>query len=223
MPETPLNVVIGAPSLFTQLPVGPTLLIEADAERLAAFSSAFERRQHPLHWRRAVLTAESGTVLFWHRFRDHRLDGPLDQAGWQPHYPNAEWLATQSLPGMSLESLLADWPEAPLNGATFQLLIRQGDPLGALQGAGCWLQRLERVELLGPGAAPIWGEKVDAWLVDRGFCREEGRKPAWQRDPQATRLLALEALQQERDLLAEQLVQIRLELDAMVQQLNSDP
>lgn len=223
MPETPLNVVIGAPSLITQLPQGPTLLVEADGERLAALSAGLEHRQHPLRWHQAVLAAEADTVLTWHRFSDRRLDGPLGLQGWQPHYPNVQLLASQSLAGTRLESLLEDWPQAKVSSVTFQLLVRQGDPLAALQGAGPWLRRLERVELLGPGAVPISGETMDAWLVARGFCREEGRQDAWRRDPLATRLLALDALQQERDQLAEQLAEIRLEVDKMAAQLDAHP
>lgn len=223
MPEIPLNVVIGAPSLITQLPEGPTLLVEAEGERLAAFSAALEHRQHPLHWHQAILAAEADTLLTWHRFSDRRLDGPLDQKGWQPHYPNVQLLASQSLVATRLETLLEDWPQVKDSSGTFQLLVRQGDPLAALQGAGPWLRRLERVELLGPRAAQIWGETMDAWLVARGFCREEGRLEAWRRDPLATRLLALDALQQERDQLAKQLAQIRLEVDIMATQLDDHP
>jgi len=223
VPETLLNVVIGAPSLIAQLPAGPTLLVEADGERLAALSAALEHRQPPLRWHQAVLAAEAGTLQVWHRFSDHRLNGPLDQAGWQPHYPNVQLLETQQLEGTRLETLLEDWPEVQPNATTFQLLVRQGDPLAALQGAGRWLRRLERVELLGPGAAQIWGETMEPWLAARGFCRQEGRQDSWQRDPLATRLLALDALQQERDLLAEQLAQIRLEVDIMATQLEGHP
>jgi len=223
VPETPLNVVIGAPSLITQLPEGPTLLVEAEGERLAAFSAALEHRQHPLGWHQAVLAAEADTVVTWHRFSDQRLDGPLGLEGWQPHYPNVQLLETQSLEGTRLKTLLQDWPEAQSNATTFQLLVRQGDPLAALQGAGHWLRRLERVELLGPMAAQIWGETMDSWLVARGFCRQEGRQDAWRRDPLATRLLALDAVQQERDQLAEQLAQIRMEIDAMAAHLDAHP
>ena len=155
MPETPLNVVIGAPSLITQLPAGPTLLVEAEGERLAALSAAHGHRQHPLRWHQAVLAAEANTVLTWHRFSDRRLDGPLGLEGWQPHYPNVQLLETQVLEGTRLQTLLEDWPEAQANSATFQLLVRQGNPLAALQGAGPWLRRLERVELLGPVAVPF--------------------------------------------------------------------
>ncbi|MEA5415555.1 hypothetical protein [Synechococcus sp. BA-132 BA5] len=218
-----MNVVIGAPSLITQLPEGPTLLVEAEGERLAAFSAALEHRQHPLHWHQAVLAAEADTLLTWHRFSDRRFDGPLGLEGWQPHYPNVQLLAIQSLAGTRLETLLEDWPQAKDSSGTFQLLVRQGDPLAALQGAGPWLRHLERVELLGPRAAQIWGETMDAWLVARGFCREEGRQEAWRRDPLATRLLALDALQKERDQLAEQLAQIRLEVDLMASQLDDHP
>jgi len=223
VPETPLNVVIGAPSLITQLPAGPTLLVEADGERLAALSAALEHRQHPLRWHQAVLAAEADAVLTWHRFSDRRLDGPLGLEGWQPHYPNVQLLASQSLAGTRLESLLEDWPQAKVSSVTFQLLVRQGDPLAALQGAGPWLRRLERVELLGPVAVPFSGETMDTWLVMRGFCREEGRQDAWRRDPLATRLLALDALQQERDQLAEQLTQIRLTILTMATQLDAHP
>ena len=139
------------------------------------------------------------------------------------HYPNVQLLATHSLAGTQLETLMEDWPQATASSGTFQLLVRQGDPLAALQGAGPWLRRLERVELLGPVAAQIWGETMDAWLVARGFCRQEGRQDAWRRDPLATRLLALDALQQERDLLAKQLAQIRLEIDTMTTQLDDHP
>ena len=64
---------------------------------------------------------------------------------------------------------------------------------------------------------------MDIWLVARGFCREEGRQDAWRRDPLATLLLALDALQQERDQLAEQLADIRLEVDSMMVQLEAHP
>lgn len=219
--ETPLNVVIGAPSLITQLPAGPTLLVEAEGERLAALSAALEHRQHPLCWHQAVLAAEADTVVTWHRFSDRRLDGPIGLERWQPLYPNVQLQASQPLVGTRLETLLENWPEAKVSSGTFQLMVRQGDPLAALQGAGPWLRRLEQVELLGPGAAAIWGETIDSWLEARGFCPQEGRQDAWRRDPLATRLLELDALQQERDLLAEQLAQIRLEVDKMAIQLES--
>lgn len=223
VPETPLYVVIGAPSLITQLPDGPTLLVEEDGDRLAALSAALDRRPHPLRLHKGVLAAQDGTILAWCRFSDRRLDGPLDREGWQPHYPNVQVLSSQSVEGTRLETLLEEWPEAQSNSADVQLLVRQGDPMGVLQGIGRWLRRLDRVELLGPMAAQIWGERMDTWLVARGFCRQEGRLDAWQRDPLATRLLALDALQQERDQLVEQLAQIRLEVDNMATQLEGQP
>ncbi|MCP9835100.1 MULTISPECIES: hypothetical protein [unclassified Cyanobium] len=198
------------------------MLVEADGERLSALTLPLERRQEPLSWRHAVLAAETEADVLWHWFSDHRLDGPLGMDGWQSHYPNVKLLAEQRMVGTRLDTLLEGWPQAQSSTTPLQLLVRQGDPLGALQGAGLWLVRLERVELLGPRAAEIWGEALDAWLVARGFCRQEGRKDAWLRDPLATRLLELEELQQERDQLATQLAQIRLEVDAMAERLGSD-
>jgi hypothetical protein len=198
------------------------LVLEADGERLSTLTSPLERREEPLSWRQAILAAETEADVLWHWFSDHRLDGTLGMDRWQSHFPNVKLLAEQSMEGTRLDTLLEGWPQAQSSNSPLQLLVRQGDPLGALQGAGSWLGRLERVELLGPKAAEIWGEALDAWLVGRGFCRQDGRKDAWLRDPLATVLLELEVLQQERDQLATQLAQIRLEVDAMAARLDSD-
>lgn len=222
MPESPLNIVIGAPSLITQLPAGPTLLVEADGERLSALTFPLQRRQDRLSWRQAVLADENERDVLWHFFSDHRLDGPIGLDGWQHFYPNVKLLAEQSKLGTRLDTLLEGWPKAKIGTTPLQLFMRQGDPFVALQGAGLWLGRLERVELLGPRASEIWGEALDAWLVAQGFCRKEGRDDVWRRDELATRLLELEVLRQERDQLTTQLAQIRLEVNAMAARLGAD-
>jgi hypothetical protein len=202
-----LHVVAGAPVMTGHLPPGPCLLVEADPDRLHTLVAASEGWPHPLVWHQGTLAAQAGSELPWHVYSDGRLDGPLGVDIWNTFYQNASLLKEQTIEGLALAGLLSNWPLARDDDSDLHLWIRQGNPLDALNGAGEWLGRVQRVALLAPKASLVWADAVDAWLGERGFERQEGSGVVWERDLLATQRLKMHALRVERDQLATQLAQ----------------
>jgi hypothetical protein len=189
--------------------------VEADADRLHALVTAADRWPHTLAGHQGTLAAQAGAVLRWYCYSDGRLDGPLDVSVWKLHYPNVALLREQSMVGLCLADLLNDSPLAQTGDCGLHLWIRQGDPLQILEGAGEWLARVQRVELLAPKAPLIWSDAADVWLSQRGFKRQEGLPLVWERDVVATQRLELLALSHERDQLAAQLCQSEQKLSQL--------
>jgi cell division protein FtsB len=184
-----LCVLIGPLRLTAGLPQ-PTLLVEAEADRLSAY------RQQFAHWlstgdlesRQAVLAATANSDVNWYAYNDPRLNGVVPLERWQPYYPNLQLSGQTILPADTLANILSTWPAAAEHDRELDLTISQGDPLQVLAGAGSWLQRMRRIELQGPRAAELWRESLDPWLQEQGFRPDPHDPLIWTLDPLASRL-----------------------------------
>ena len=184
-----LCVLIGPLRLTAGLPQ-PTLLVEAEADRLSAY------RQQFAHWlstgdlesRQAVLAATANSDVNWYAYNDPRLNGVVPLERWQPYYPNLQLSGQTILPADTLANILSTWPAAAEDNRKLDLTIAQGDPLQVLAGAGSWLQRMRRIELQGPRAAELWRESLDPWLQEQGFRPDPHDPLIWTLDPLASRL-----------------------------------
>jgi hypothetical protein len=203
-----LRVLIGPLRLTAELPQ-PTLLVEADADRLSAYRQQFAHwlSTGDLEFRQAVLAATANNEVSWYAYNDPRLNGVVPLERWQPLYPNLQLSGQTVLPAETLANILSNWPAAAEHNRELDLTIAQGDPLQVLAGAGSWLQRLRRIQVQGPRAAELWLNSLDPWLQNHGFRPDPHDPLIWTLDPLAAKLsqqqAELEALrlhqQQEQD------------------------
>lgn len=227
-----ISVVVGAPSLARQLPVGTVLVIDSRADRLDSLRGGGGALNQDLACVEAVLAEQADELLLWHCYSDSRLDGVLAAEHWKALYPNVTELEQRPLAGQRLEVILDRWeglcePVGP-SAQVFQLMVRQGSPLAALVGLGPFEPRLKRVVLAIPGAQELWGSDVEAWLLARGFAAVPDQPLTWERDPLASCRLECEALALERDGLQQRvgelenrLAQINRELEEIIALLDS--
>jgi hypothetical protein len=184
-----LRVLIGPLRLTAELPQ-PTLLVEADADRLSAYRQQFAHwlSTGDLEFRQAVLAATANNEVSWYAYNDPRLNGVVPLERWQPLYPNLQLSGQTILPAETLANILSTWPAAAEHNRELDLTIAQGDPLQVLAGAGSWLQRLRRIQVQGPRAAELWLDSLDPWLQDHGFRPDLHDPLIWTLDPLAARL-----------------------------------
>lgn len=184
-----LRVLIGPLRLTAGLPK-PTLLVEAEADRLSAYRQQFAHllSTGDLESRQAVLAATANSDVSWYAYNDPRLNGVVPLERWQPYYPNLQLSGQTILPADTLANILSTWPAAAEHDRELDLTITQGDPLQVLAGAGSWLQRMRRIELQGPRATDLWRESLDPWLQEQGFRPDPHDPLIWTLDPLASRL-----------------------------------
>jgi len=173
----------------------PTLVLEAQADRLEALRLQLgPQSNHPmLVMRQAVLAASSETDITWFRFNDARLNGVVPLERLQPHYPNLQLVGQDTLPAHTLADVLNAWPATSEGQNCIELSIGQGDPLQMLGGAGAWLHRLQRIQLIGPRANELWREGCDSWLQHQGFRPDPHNPLSWSLDADAVRLIQQQA------------------------------
>lgn len=189
-----LRVLIG-PTRKPDPHAQPTLVLEAQAERLEALR--LQLGPQPDHcglvMRQAVLAASSETDITWFRFNDARLNGVVPLERLQPLYPNLQLVGQDTLPAHTLADALNTWPAANDGQQGIDLSIGQGDPLQVLGGAGAWLHRLQRIQLIGPRANELWREGCDSWLQQQGFRPDPHNPLSWSLDANAVRLIQQQA------------------------------
>jgi hypothetical protein len=180
------TVYVGAqPYLDGPIETGPTLVIDADADKLLEVSArhASAASHQPLSVFQAVLASTDHEVLVWYRFNDSRLNGSLDAESWNHIYPNVTIVDHHERQARALDSLLDEYQaslgELPHYG---KLVLSQGDYLQALNGLSSWESRITAVSVCGPSAQQIWTSRLNPWLSGRGFVSEDGGT-YWQKDP----------------------------------------
>jgi GT2 family glycosyltransferase/glycosyltransferase involved in cell wall biosynthesis len=185
-----LHILVGSAPVATNDPT-PTLIIEAELERLEAMRQSHENAENRAEWffHQAVLSAAAQQDLTWYRFSDERYDGPIPLERWREFFPNLQLRQPATLRSQTLANILAQWPAALENQSPFHLTIRQGDPIEILKGAGSWLSRIERIELQGPKADVLWEEACGNWLAQQGFHRASDASLSWVLDPRALQLI----------------------------------
>ena len=185
-----LRVLVGS-THFPSDDVTPTLVVEAEADRLEAFRQkcALLGSLDPFSFHQAVLTATAQENLVWFRFSDSRFNGIVPLERWQKFYPNLQLQQDEALQSQTLGDLLARWPAAQNNQQGITLSISQGDPVAVLKGAEAWLHRIHRIELQGPKAEALWLEDCGSWLEQQGFQRESTLSLSWVLDRQILQLI----------------------------------
>jgi hypothetical protein len=214
--------------MASHLPLGPALVIDANASRLEVLRATGAR---DLSCAEAVLAEQTDQPVQWHRYADHRLDGVLPSDQLRTVLPNVTEPEIVTLPGQRLDGLLDAWQQelTSLQATTplFQLIVRQGSPLAALGGLGLWERRLQRVRLSRSAADQLWRPLLESWLHERGFASVADQPFDWERDPLVlSRLecqeLILERNQMERRVmdLENRMTHINRELDEITAMLD---
>ena len=207
-----ITVWVGVPGLARELPSsGSLLVVEAEPQRARELRQVLRDRPEALVCEE-VLAAENEATVQWHRFNDTRLNGPSDLTIWQQYFPNLRQIDEEQRCGRRLGDLLDNW--VPREGeqalAPLHLVLRQGDPLAALDGLGPWISHLQTVQLMLP-----WPEETmqlaEAWLAEQNFGQDPQTSAMWIRDPVITRDWLLKEKEKEKQ-----------DLLVANQQLNSD-
>lgn len=220
---TMLAVVVGSPRLGQTLPQQcGILVVEADPQRAEQLSADLHGRDQPVKVCTEVLSADAEQLVVWNRFNDSRLDGPVGLEGWGRTYPNLHLRGKEERLGCLLQDLLRSFVdqqrfEQPL---LIDLVIRQGDPMAALQGLGGWIQSVRRVILDMPKAPADWLARVDDWLTSKAFRAEDQSPTTWHRDPVATLKLKLTAQADELTDLRQVVAELTEERDSHLVRVN---
>jgi len=197
-----ITVWVGVPGLARELPSsGSLLVVEAEPQRARELRQVLRDRPEALVCEE-VLAAENEATVRWHRFNDTRLNGPSDLTIWQQYFPNLRQIDEEQRCGRRLGDLLDNWVRrkgeqalAPLH-----LVLRQGDPLAALDGLGPWISHLQTVQLMLP-----WPEETmqlaEAWLAEQNFGQDPQKAAMWNRDPVATKDWLLKEKEEEKQAL----------------------
>jgi hypothetical protein len=197
-----ITVWVGVPGLARGLPSsGSLLVVEAEPQRAQELRQVLRDRPEVLVCEE-VLAAENEATVRWHRFNDTRLNGPSDLTIWQQNFPNLRQIDEEQRCGRRLRDLLDNW--VPSKGeqalAPLHLVLRQGDPLAALDGLGPWISRLQTVQLMLP-----WPEETmqlaEAWLAEQNFGQDPQTAALWNRDPVATKDWLLKEKEEEKQAL----------------------
>jgi len=192
-------VWVGVPGLARGLPSsGSLLVVEAEPQRAQELRQVLRDRPEVLVCEE-VLAAENEATVRWHRFNDTRLNGPSNLTIWQQNFPNLRQIDEEQRCGRRLGDLLDNW--VPREGeqalAPLHLVLRQGDPLAALDGLGPWISHLQTVQLMLP-----WPEATmqlaEAWLAEQNFSQDPQTSAMWNRDPVATRDWLLKEKEKEK-------------------------
>ena len=197
-----ITVWVGVPGLARGLPSsGSLLVVEAEPQRAQELRQVLRDRPEVLVCEEVLAAANEATVR-WHRFNDTRLNGPCDLTIWQQNFPNLRQIDEEQRCGRRLRDLLDNW--VPSKGeqalAPLHLVLRQGDPLAALDGLGPWISRLQTVQLMLP-----WPEETmqlaEAWLAEQNFGQDPQTAVLWNRDPVATKDWLLKEKEEEKQAL----------------------
>jgi hypothetical protein len=207
-----ITVWVGLPSLASGLPSsGSLLVVEAEPERAREFRHVLRERPEAVVCEE-VLAAENKATVRWHRFNDARLNGPSDLTIWQERFPNLRQIDEEQRCGRRLGDLLDNW--GPHEGeqalAPLHLVLRQGDPLAALEGLGPWIRQLQTVQMVLPWPKETM-QLAETWLTRQNFGQDPQTETMWNRDPIATKDQLLKEKEKEKQ-----------DLLAVNQQLNSD-
>jgi len=207
-----ITVWVGLPSLASGLPSsGSLLVVEAEPERAREFRHVLRERPEAVVCEE-VLAAENKATVRWHRFNDARLNGPNDLTIWQERFPNLRQIDEEQRCGRRLGDLLDNW--GPHEGeqalAPLHLVLRQGDPLAALEGLGPWIRQLQTVQMVLPWPKETM-QLAETWLTRQNFGQDPQTETMWNRDPIATKDRLLKEKEKEKQ-----------DLLAVNQQLNSD-
>lgn len=189
--EPLLRVLIGA----HRLPASsdqPILIVEAEEDRVQRLRQQLskEASHAPLQIHQAALAASS-RELTWHRFNDDRLNGTLPLERLLHLYPNLLRVHQENLQAHTLAEVLAEWPAATESQRSIELILNQGDPIQALEGAGDWQQRIQVITLEAHQSQDPWLEGFKDWCQNHHYQPDAQQPFCWNRDPLAVELTGL--------------------------------
>lgn len=182
-----LSVLVGSPALPTQLPEGPCLIIDAetiDKKELIA------RESFCTHYpelsvddivlvNQTVISEYDHQIVEWHNFSDKRFNGPSQLLEFSEQYPNLRLIESRKIEGITLSTILTDQKILSDPRSTFELILREGDPLVALRGAKEWLARCTRISLRGLVTSSKSRVAAEAFLGASGFCKSSVDSCVW--------------------------------------------
>ena len=182
-----LSVLVGCPASPTQLPQGPCLIIDAesiDKKELIARES-FCTNYPELSAgdivlvNKTVISEYDHQIVEWHNFSDKRFNGPSQLLEFSDQYPNLRLIESRQIEGITLSTILTDQKILSDPRSTFELILREGDPLVALRGAKEWLARCTRVSLRGLVTSSKSRVAAEGFLEASGFCNSSVVSCVW--------------------------------------------
>ena len=182
-----LSVFVGCPHSPTQLPAGPCLVVNSEAidqNEWLSEESLFTHRNLRSDERlitidETVITAYDQELVEWHIFSDDRFNGPWELSDFTDQFPNLRLRSFKTIKGVTLYTILNKQKTLADPFSTYQLFIRQGDPLIILQSAGEWLVRCVSISLHGLICSPSTYASCEAYLRLCGFCQSDVDSSVW--------------------------------------------
>ena len=182
-----LSVLVGCPASPTQLPEGPCLIIDAES---IDKKELFAQESFCAHYRelsadslellnQTVISEFDHQIVEWHNFSDRRFNGPSQLSEFSEQYPNLRLIESRKIEGITLSTVLVDQNVLSDPLSTFELILREGDPLVALQSAKEWLARCTRISLRGLVTSSKSREAAEAFLGASGFCKSSVDSCVW--------------------------------------------
>lgn len=182
-----LSVLVGCPASPTQLPENPCLIINAESidrkELIAQESFCAHYRElsadDVVLLNQTVISEFDHQIVEWHSFSDRRFNGPSQLSEFSEQYPNLRLVESRKIEGITLSTVLMDQKCLSDPLSTFELILREGDPLVVLQSAKEWLARCTRISLRGLVTSSKSREAAEAFLGASGFCKSSVDSCVW--------------------------------------------
>ena len=183
-----MSVLVGCPVSPTQLPDGPCLIVDAesiDQQDLIAQKSYCAHHYVELSVDNTVLLNQTvisefdHQIIDWNTFSDKRFNGPSQLSEFSEQYPNLRLIESRKIEGVTLSTVLKDQKILSDPLSTFELILREGDPLVALQSLKEWLARCTRISLRGLVTSSKSREAAEAFLGASGFCKSSVDSCVW--------------------------------------------
>jgi len=182
-----LSVLVGCPASPTQLPENPCLIINAESidrkELIAQESFCAHYRElsadDVVLLNQTVISEFDHQIVEWHSFSDRRFNGPSQLSEFSEQYPNLRLVESRKIEGITLSTVLVDQKSLSDPLSTFELILREGDPLVVLQSAKEWLARCTRISLRGLVTSSKSREAAEAFLGASGFCKSSVDSCVW--------------------------------------------
>ena len=182
-----MSVLVGCPASPTQLPDGPCLIVDAESiDQKDLIAQKFYCAHYPeppvdnvVLLNQTVISEFDHQIIDWNIFSDSRFNGPSTLVELSEQYPNLRLIESRKIEGITLSTVLVDQNVLSDPLSTFELILREGDPLVALQSAKEWLARCTRISLRGLVTSSKSREAAEAFLGASGFCKSSVDSCVW--------------------------------------------
>ncbi len=182
-----ISVFVGCPASPTQLPDGSCLIVDAadiDGKEWiekGIFCTSFDELSGDdfVFKSQTVLAEFDGQIVDWYKFSDSRFNGPWGLSEFSEQFPNLRLADRREIEGITLSSLLLNLKSLIDPLSTYELIIRQGNPLIALQSAKQWLGRCARISLRCSIISPRRLRYTESFLKSSGFYQSSIDPSVW--------------------------------------------